>query len=500
MMKSSIKKIFWIYTLLFVVLSCYLGKISLVDSKEYITNSYNPRLNRVSDYIKRGSITDINGQVLAYSEKGADGKYKRIYNDSNIFSNITGYTSKGKTGVEAKYNFMLETVSSELLQRIKDAFAGTEVSGDNVVLTIDADLQKYAASLLGDTKGAIVVMEPSTGKILSMVTYPNYNANTVNEDWAVLNSPDSGSPLLNRASQGLYPPGSIFKILTASAALKDDPEFDAFTLVCEGVKRFNSSTRIRCYDSRVHGREDMKKAFAKSCNVYFSTIGTMLGTTKLNEEASAFMFNKELGFPLEYSKSSFSLPLDASLSAVVETSIGQGKTMVSPLHMAMVASAVANGGIMMKPYIVSHSETANGVVKNRSIPEKLTTIMSADRAARITELMKEVVNSGTATDAAFYISPSEINTSGQAISANTSSGALESVSGIPVGHIQVAAKTGTAENGSGADHIWFVSFAPADNPKVVVAVIHENAGKGGKAIASARDIMKYYFTHCMNKQ
>ena len=169
-MKNTIKKVFWIYTILFVVLIGYLCKVSLADSSEFITNSYNPRLNRASDYIRRGSILDVNGQVLAYSEKDEEGVYHRYYNDSNIFSNITGYTAKGKTGVEAKYNFMLETVSSELIQRIKDAFAGTEISGDDVVLTIDADLQRYAAEKLGTSRGAIVAMEPSSGKILSMVT------------------------------------------------------------------------------------------------------------------------------------------------------------------------------------------------------------------------------------------------------------------------------------------------------------------------------------------
>ena len=125
-MKKTIKKVFWIYTMLFVVLVGYLCKVSLADSKNYITNSFNPRLNKVSEYIKRGDILDANGQVLAYSQKDENGIYHRYYNESNVFSNITGYTSKGKTGVEAKYNFMLETVSSELTQRIKDAFAGTE--------------------------------------------------------------------------------------------------------------------------------------------------------------------------------------------------------------------------------------------------------------------------------------------------------------------------------------------------------------------------------------
>jgi peptidoglycan glycosyltransferase len=490
-MKRTIKKVFWIYTLLFVITIGYLCKVSLVDSKDYITNSYNPRLNKVSEYIKRGSITDINGEVLAYSQKDETGKYQRYYNESSIFSNITGYTSKGKTGVEAKYNFMLETVSSELLQRIKDAFAGTEISGDNVVLTIDADLQRLAAEKLGTSKGAIVVMEPSSGKVMSMVTYPNFDANTLTEDWDRLNSPDSDSPLLNRATQGLYPPGSIFKILTAATAIKEDPDYVNYSMVCEGIKYFNSSTRIRCYDSKAHGHEDMTKAFAKSCNTYFSTIGTMLGIEKLNAQAYNFMFNRGLEFPLEYSKSSFSLSLDSNLSAVVETSIGQGKTLVTPLHMAMITSAVANGGIMMKPYIVDHSESQSGGIKNRTIPEKLTEIMTADEAAQITELMKEVVNSGTATDVAFTITQSDISTSGSA----TSTSAL----GLPTGKVQVAAKTGTAENAGGDDHAWFVAFAPADNPKIAVAVVLENAGHGSKAIAAARDIMKYYFVQQLNQ-
>ncbi len=492
MMKRTIKIVFWIYTFLFVLLIGYLCKISVSDSKDFITNSYNPRLSRSSQYIKRGDILDKNGQVLAYSQKDENGVYHRYYNDSPIFSNITGYTSKGKTGVEAKYNFMLETVSSELIQRIKDAFAGTEISGDDVVLTIDADLQRFAAEKLGNSRGAVVAMEPASGKILAMVTYPNYDANTINEDWERLNSPDSNSPLLNRAAQGLYPPGSIFKILTASAALGEDPEYINYNINCEGVKRFDSSTRIRCYNEKAHGNEDMTKAFAKSCNTYFSTIGTMLGIEKLNSEAYTFMFNRSLDFPLEYSKSSFSLPLDSSLSAIVETSIGQGKTLVTPLHMAMMTSAVANGGIMMKPYIVDHSQGQNGAIKNRTIPEKLTEIMSADKASQITELMKEVVISGTAREAALDIPGNDNTTSGSAYT--TSSSAL----GVS-GKIQVAGKTGTAENAGGDDHAWFVAFAPADNPQIAVAYILENAGHGSKAINGTREIMEYYFTNCTDK-
>ena len=497
-MKRTVKRVFWIYALLFVMLIAYLCKVSLFDSRLYITNSYNPRLSRASEHIKRGDILDINGQVLAYSQKDESGTYHRYYNDSDIFSNITGYTSRGKTGVESKYNFMLETVSSELTQRIKDAFSGTEVSGDDVVLTIDADLQRLAASLLGTSKGAIVAMEPSTGRILTMVTYPGYNANTVDEDWDTLNAEGSGSPLLNRAAQGLYPPGSTFKILTAAAALADDPDYLGFSMVCEGVKYFNSSTRIRCFNTNAHGHEDMHKAFAKSCNTYFATLGTMLGIEKLNAKAYTFRFNQPLDFPLEYSVSNFSLPLDSPLSAVVETSIGQGKTLASPLHMAMITSAAANGGIMMKPYIVSHSLSPNGNVKNRTIPEKLAEIMTADEAAQITELMKGVVNEGTAKEAAFSISSSDYTASGAAADASLSS---SSVSGTGYsGYIQVAGKTGTAENPGGDDHAWFVAFAPADNPRIAVAVILENAGHGSKAINSTREIMKYYLTNCINRQ
>jgi peptidoglycan glycosyltransferase len=491
-MKSSIKKIFWIYTLLFVILISYLCKVALADSRDFITNPYNPRLNRTSDYIKRGSILDANGEVLAYSQKGDDGKYNRYYNDSKVFSNITGYTSKGKTGVESKFNFMLESVSSELTQRFEGLFTDKEVSGDDVVLTIDADLQRFVASQLGTAKGAVVVMEPSTGKILSMVTYPNYNANTLTEDWDYLNSEEADSPLLNRATQGLYPPGSIFKILTAAAALRDNTDSINETMRCNGEKNFDESTRMRCYNSKAHGTEDMIKAFAKSCNVYFSTLGTELGIQKLNEKASEFMFNTDLDFELEYSDSSFSLPLDSSLSAIVETSIGQGKTLVTPLHMAMVASAVANKGVMMKPYIVDCSRTTSGLEKNKTSPEKLAEIMTENEAELVTRLMEEVVNSGTATDAAFTITAADIVTSGSSI---TSPGAV----GIPTGKIQVAGKTGTAENAGGDDHAWFVAFAPADNPKVAVAIVLENAGHGSKAVTMARDIMKYYLTHCLYK-
>jgi peptidoglycan glycosyltransferase len=492
-MKSSIKKIFWIYTLLFVILISYLCKVSLTDSRDFITNPYNPRLNRTSDYIKRGSILDANGEVLAYSQKGDDGKYHRYYNDSTVFSNITGYTSKGKTGVESKFSFMLENASSELTQRIEGLFTDTEVSGDDVVLTIDADLQRFVASQLGTSKGAVVVMEPSTGKILSMVTYPNFDANTVEEDWDKLNSDEADSPLLNRATQGLYPPGSIFKILTATAALDNDPDSINETMVCNGEKQFDSSTRMRCYDSKAHGSETMVKAFAKSCNTYFSTIGTQLGIKKLADTAEKFMFNQDIDFELEYSDSSFSLPLDSSLSAIVETSIGQGKTLVTPLHMAMITSAVANKGVMMKPYIVDCSRTPSGIEKNKTTPEKLAKIMTESEAEQITSLMEEVVNSGTATDAAFTITAADITASGSAI---TSPGAV----GIPTGKIQVAGKTGTAENAGGDDHAWFVAFAPAENPNVAVAIVLENAGHGSKAITMARDIMKYYLTHCLYKQ
>ena len=218
-MKKSVRRIFWLLALCFFLLLGYLGKLVIVDRAEISGNSYNIRLRNDEEGIQRGDILDRNGEVLATSTKQEDGSYLREYPRGRMAAHVTGYSSVGKTGVEAAYNFELMSVHQELLQRLSGLLEGKDPKGNDVVLTLDMDIQSAAGDLLGSTKGAVVVMEPSTGRILAMQAYPDFDPNTVSADWDYLTT-DEDSPLVNRATQGLYPPGSTFKIITALAAME----------------------------------------------------------------------------------------------------------------------------------------------------------------------------------------------------------------------------------------------------------------------------------------
>lgn len=460
-MKKNIKIIFWLYFSLFFLLILNLIKFKLFDSKDIISNSYNPRLSGIESTIKRGTIYDRNGEVLAYSEKsdGEDGSYIRKYNYPRQFCHILGFTSNGKSGVESKYNFYLETLHNELLQRISGVFRGTELCADSVHLTLDKNLQLKASELLGKNKGAIVVTEPDTGKILAMVSYPDFDPEAIAENWQQLKDDDENSPLINRASQGLYPPGSVFKMITAASALENIEDIKSYRYNCEGEAYFGDN-KIRCFNSKAHGNISLTGAFAYSCNTFFAETGIRLGGGNLRENAENAFFNRELGYELEYNKSTFELKDGSSQSEILETAIGQGKTLVTPLHIAMITSAVGNNGIMMKPYVLDYTETYNGKIKNKKIPETLGQIFKdTDTAYEITEMMKKVVEEGTGVQA-------------------------------KINGISVAGKTGTAENASGKDHAWFTAFAPADKPKVCVTVVLENAGTGSNAVPAARELIE----------
>ncbi len=482
-MRSSIKKIFWLYAFIFLLLIGYLLKLSLYDSHNFVSNPYNPRLSQSNEGIKRGSIYDANGDIIAEDVKQEDGTYKRVYTNAEYYAHVVGYTVKGKAGVESKYNFRLETISNEFLQRLGNLVLGRDIEGNSLVLTIDNRLQEIAGEQLGNQRGSIVAMEPSTGKILAMVSNPTFDSNAVSENWEDLNSDEENSPLLNRATQGLYPPGSVFKIVTAAAALQTDSSLYDFEIDCEGEEQYGHSI-IHCYDGRAHGNVKMDSAFAKSCNIYFSDIGLKIGAKNLISMADSFGFNKDIGLALEYSRSSFALTENSEEMEIVETSFGQGKTLVTPLFMAMITSAVANNGMMMQPYVVDYSLTPSGGIRNRTIPEKLNQAISPDLAEQIKGLMEGVVEYGTATNASFSVS-------GQIDTDNSISGSSATKAAYS-GEIKVAGKTGTAENPQGDDHAWFVAFAPADEPKIAVAVLLENAGKGSNAIPAGREIMKEY--------
>ncbi len=444
-MKRSVRRVFWFLALCFFLLLGYLGKLALVDREEISGNAYNSRLRYVDESIKRGDILDRDGEVLATSVLQEDGTYSREYPRVRMAAHITGYSDVGKTGVEAAKNFDMMALRHEFLQRVSGIIKDTELRGNNVALTVDMEIQSMAGDLLGSKKGAIVVMEPSTGRVLALQAYPDFNPNTVEREWSSLRD-HKDSPLVNRASQGLYPPGSTFKTITALAGMEELSNWKEYTIDCTGVMEFEDKV-IHCYKDTAHGTVDMKAALAASCNCYFAALAKEIGADDLAKTMQNVGMELPIGFELAYSRNDIYLERSATESELVETAIGQGRTGVTPLYMAMLASAIANEGLMMQPYIVDHIVYPDGETGKTTVPKKLTEICSAEDAAALTEMMMGVVEYGTGTAAA--------------------------VSGT-----SVAGKTGTAENATGNDHSWFIGFAPADDPKAAVAVLIEDANYG----------------------
>ncbi len=426
---------------------------TVANKNEFISNPYNQRLYISEDGVKRGNICDINGIVLAESTLEEEG-YKRVYNYPSYVSNITGYVDKGKTGVESTYNYYLEEIDNELLQRLKNVIFKDEILCKDIYLTIDLNLQKIAVDILGENKGAIVVMEADTGKIKAMASNPSFNSNTVYEDWYDLNNDENG-PLLNRASQGLYTPGSTFKIITLLSAMENDPGLLKQEYECKGSEYYDGKV-IRCFNETEHGIVTAKDAFTQSCNCYFSKLGELIGPSAIRSTAEKLMFNNGIGFDLNYSVSQVMIEDDATLSEIVETSIGQGKTLSTPINMAMITSAIVNEGKMMKPYVLDHVKNNNGDKEYVTIPSVLSSVMSVENSIAIKEFMVSVVNEGTGYHAA--------------------------INGKNIG-----GKTGTAENPNGSDHLWFTGFCGNN----VVTVVLENPEGNLRATTVAQRIFEF---------
>lgn len=462
---SCILGITYLMVALFLGLAVYMGYFLQVRSEDVINNSYNARLDRFSDRIVRGKIMAGDGTVLAETQVDADGNETRVYYYGSVFDHAVGYSAKGKTGIEALANFYLLTSHVNLLEQVGNELSGRKNPGDNVYTTLDAELQQAAYAALGDRKGVVIAMEPDTGKVLAMVSKPGYDPNTLLQDWDWLTDGGNGEgQLLNRATQGLYPPGSTFKIVTALEYMREHPGgYRDYQFDCSGVY-VNGDYRIKCYHGMAHGHQDFTRSFANSCNGAFSSLGLGLNLGAFRDTAKSLLFNSPLPITgLPYKQSSFQMGPGADTWEILQTSIGQGTTQVTPMHNAMITAAIANGGTLMKPYFLNSVETAGGEEIKKFMPASYGSLMTAGEAEGLTELMRTVVTEGTG-------------------------------SAVRTDAYTVAAKTGSAEFETGKEtHAWFTGFAPVENPKLVVTVLVEEGGSGGKAAAPiARQLFDIY--------
>lgn len=450
----------YLFVGLFTLMVGYFIYFEAILSPNVINNPYNSRVDSFAQKVVRGSILSSDGTVLARTEVDAEGNETRVYPYANVFAHVVGYSTSGNTGIESLANYHLLTSSITLPEQIGNDLTETKSQGDNVVTTLDLELQQTAYQALGSHRGAVVVLEAETGKVLAMVSKPDYDPNTVSEKWDTLTSDESTDGVLyNRAAQGQYPPGSTFKIVTLLEYLRENGTVDDFSYNCTGSVTEDGYT-IRCYNGKSHGAEDLKKAFAKSCNSAFASIGLSLSPTSLQETCDSLLFNTDLPFSLTTSKSSFTLDSGASASGRMMAAIGQGDTVVTPLHMAMLASAIANDGVLMTPYVLDHVENKDGETVKSYSPEEYGSLMTEQEAAVLTEYMRAAVEEGTA---------SKLSDLG----------------------FEVAGKTGTAEYSSdkSKSHAWFVGFSDTGASDIVVCVLVEEAGSGSEyAVPIARQI------------
>jgi len=438
---------------LLVVLFVYVSYIQVVQSDFLAGHPLNRRSIEAAAKIERGQIQDKHGQPLAYSEADAAGKYQRYYPYGAISAHVVGYSSSqyGTTGLESAFNGELSGAGNPQHRFGPISNLWTAKAGNNIVLTIDAALQETAYWALGNRRGAIVVLNPRTGAVLAMVSKPGFNPATIDDDWRTVTSAPDG-PLLNRAVQGLYPPGSTLKVMIADAALAEKIADTKRIFVCEGSLKIGPDYELTESNHQAHGKLNLEEALAVSCNITFGRLSLELGRSRMEKTFERYGFSRPLVGELQEVPSrlpDFSRLGDGDLA---QTGIGQSSLLVTPLRMAMLAAAFANKGTIMRPYLVSRITALDGSTLKEIAPAEFINATSPALADTVKRMMVAVVNDGT--------------------------GYAAHLSGV-----QVAGKTGTAENPHGASHSWFIGFAPADNPEVALAVIVENAGAGGEVAA-----------------
>ncbi|NLC65903.1 MAG: penicillin-binding protein 2 [Clostridium sp.] len=475
----------------FLAIMSYMIYFEVFKAEDIKTQQGNVRYAAKRNEVLRGSIYDREENVLSYSERDSSGKQYRVYSGEKEYAQILGYVSnRGITGIEhymdkylIKDDFTFDLSPEYIKGFIKDPGEKIrrEKKGNNIKTTLDPRLQEIAYDLMGDEfgkKGNIVALDPKTGEVLAMVNRPSYNPNNLDENYEELlkNTKDDGV-LLNRAARGTFFPGSTFKIVTLASALENLEGITERTFKDEGILKVNVGKDLPNVNGTSFGNIGLDKAFSVSSNVVFGSLAIELGGEKLSKTANDFGFNEDLNLAdMTVSKSIFTPYSKNDDGLLAASGIGQTGVSTHPLQMAMVGSAIANNGKLMKPYVVSHILKADNSVKEKIEPTVFKESLSYENADIIKNYMVNAVNSSTNQNA------------------------------LVLQNIKAAGKTGTAEDffvesseseqegiKRSVDNSWFVGFAPYDNPEIVVAVNIIDGGYGsGEASRIAGILMSRY--------
>ncbi|MET9073488.1 penicillin-binding protein 2 [Streptomyces sp. NPDC004232] len=460
--------------------------LQYVQADSLRTNTNNRRVAIERYASPRGDIVVDGNPITGSAEaKHGDFKYKRTYKDGPMWAPVTGYSSQafGSTQLESIDDGILSGTDDRLFFRnTLDMITGKQKQGGNVVTTLNQAAQKAAFDGLKAQggKGAVVALEPSTGKILALASYPSYDPSSFagnstdvdSKNWTKLQkSNDPADPMLNRALRETYPPGSTFKVVTAAAALENGLYTSPDTATNSPLPWImpGTTTPLKNEGNIPCKNATLRAALQYSCNSVFGKIGADLGNAKMLEEAKKFGFDSPQDTPVRAYPSVFSDKMNSSQTAL--SSIGQFNTAATPLQMAMVASAVANDGKLMKPYMVDKLQSSNLDTLSQTQPQELSQPLSSKNAQILQDMMKTVVEQGTGTNA--------------------------KINGITVG-----GKTGTAQHGvanSANPYAWFISFAKmpdGSSPVAVAVVIEDNSANrddisgGGLAAPIAKSVMQ----------
>ncbi|WP_297317118.1 penicillin-binding protein 2 [uncultured Bifidobacterium sp.] len=474
-MNKALRQLFNAVIALFVILGISSTIIMVVRANSLNADPRNMRALYHEYAAPRGAILASDGTVIAQSDPTDDSfQYQRKYKNGDIYSPVTGYysiTSPADRGIEASRDRLLSGQSDILwMDRVKSLFTGTQNKGASIETSINPRMQETAYRMLGNLSGSVVAIEPSTGRILAMVSTPSYDPGTLTgHDSAgaskayqdLASRPDN--PMLNRATSQLYPPGSTFKVVVAAAALesgqyKPDSELPAGASYTLPGTSYNL-TNATATGNGTNGKISMQDALAYSSNTAFSQLGVSLGGKAISNQAKKFGYGSTItldgtnstGSPMRAVASKF--PGDQTSDRIALASIGQGDTLATPLQDAMTAAAVANEGKLMQPTLVDRVRSSDLSVISETTPSVYSQTFSTDTAKALTQMMEGVTT--------------------------------KSYPELQIPGMQVAAKSGTAQIGDGntSNDGWMIGFAPADKPKVAVAVVVHGISSYGMEIA-----------------